>query len=51
MSYEKPKTSRRLSRQQVIGAVATLLINVVLYLMVNALFVIEVGSSGGRVVS
>jgi hypothetical protein len=51
MSNQKVKFSRKPNTRQVIAAIATLVINVILYLTVNAMFAVDLGMSGSSVVS
>jgi hypothetical protein len=51
MSNQKRNFSRKPNTQQVIAAIATVVINVILYVTVNAMFAVDLGMAGGSVVS
>jgi hypothetical protein len=51
MSYHQPKSPRKPTTQQLLGAVFAVLINVTLYMMINELFAIDLSLSAYRVVS
>jgi hypothetical protein len=51
MPDNRAQYSRKPVTQQIVGVALTVLINVLLYLMVDGLFAIDLSVSGGRVLS